>query len=115
MAAKRDDFLKPLLELMQRHNDSLEKKVEDNTKLTQKALEEAQHAHKQAKITNGRVNQTEKQIKSLEAKLETKKTWAAYVVTLPPKVLYLLAVSCVILLLIVANKLKVDLSGLFNA
>jgi len=113
MAAKKDfeeryfDFIdRGFIEIKQQVSD-LKDQVTQNTKLTEKV-------HSQTKKTNGRVTHAEKKIEDIEFKISDKKTIVAYIVSLPPKVLYLLAISCVIALIIVAGLLKIDISGVFG-
>ena len=98
--AKQNDFLKPLLDVMNDRMDRIEDKVDANTTLTQQTLT-------QAKYTNGRVTKLERQVAAEKAKKTAKK------LNLPtPPVLYLIALGAVILLIIVATLLKVPLGGL---
>lgn len=107
MTKDKNDFLQPLLDLMQRNADdqskrmnSFEAKLDKNTSTTQKILDEA-------KYTNGRVTTTESAIKRLETAKGKK-------LDLAPNVIYLIAVGAVILLIIVAALLHVNLGGLLN-
>lgn len=103
--ARQDEFLKPLLDLMQRNAerqdkqlDELTRKIDANTAISQQALEES-------KATNGRINAVEGRLRKVETKKGKK-------LELNPNVIYLIALGAVILLIIVASLLKVDLGGL---
>ena len=95
---KQNDFLKPLLEMMNKRMDTLEQKIDSNTQTTQQILE-------QAKYTNGRVTKTEKAIARLE-RVRGKRF------ELPPNAIYLVALGFVILLIIIARLLHIDIKGL---
>lgn len=94
----KDNFLQPLLDLMNKRMDTIEQKVDDNTQTTQKVLDEAQY-------TNGRVTSVEAAVKRLETSKGKK-------LDLPPNVIYLIAVGAVILLAVVATLLHINLGNL---
>lgn len=78
--------------------DELEGKIDKNTGLTQKALDEIQ-------TTNGKVKEHDGAIKRLERRKGKR-------LEVNPNVIYLIALGAVILLLIVASLLHVNLGGL---
>lgn len=91
------DFLKPLLDLMQENHKSLEKKVDTNTKLTRRALD-------QATQTNGKVADHEKRLRQVEARKKFK---------LDPKLAYIIAVAVLATVIFTAKALLgLDLTGL---
>ena len=98
--AKQNDYLQPLLDLMNKRMDSLEQKIDSNTATTNKILD-------QAKYTNGRVTQAEKDIKTLQL-VKGKKF------TIPTPILYLIALGAVITLVIVAKLVGADLGGILG-
>ena len=106
-AMTKNDFLQPLLDLMQRNAqdqskrmDEFDSKLTANTKLTQKALDELQTNH-------ATLQEHTRAIKALERKKGKK-------LDISPNVLYLVALASVILLLIIATILHVDLGRIFK-
>jgi hypothetical protein len=90
----QENFLKPLLDLMNKRMDTLENKIDSNTITTDKTLTQAQY-------TNGRVTKLEKKVAdSMNVKVAKK-------FNLPPNVIYLLALGAVLLLVIIAVILKI--------
>lgn len=89
-----ENFLKPLLDLMNQRMDDLNKKIDENTAVTNQTL-------KQAQYTNGRVTKLELKAADEEAKK------AAKHFSMPPGALYLIAVGAVVLLSIIAALLKI--------
>jgi len=98
--AKQNDYLQPLLDLMNKRMDSLEDKIDTNTETTNKILD-------QARYTNGRVTQAEKDIKVLQGKKGKK-------LNIPTSILYLIALAAVIALIIVAKLLGVELGEILS-
>jgi Flp pilus assembly protein TadB len=98
--AEHDDFLKPLLDLMNRRMDTIETKVDANTNITAEVLEQARH-------TNGRVTKSEDDIKALQ-------TQAGHKFNLQPSLLYLIALGAVILLVVIASLLHINLGGILK-
>lgn len=94
-----ENFLKPLLEMMDKRMDSLDKKIEENTALTNQTLT-------QAKYTNGRVTRLEKKVADQQAAKIAKKF------SLSPNVIYLIAVGAVVVLIIVATLIGAPVKGL---
>lgn len=79
------EFLKPLLDMIDRRMTTLESKVDANTVITSKILV-------QAKYTNGRVTKLE----GLTATKDAAKTAKKF--SIPPNAIYVLAVAAVLLL-----------------
>jgi septal ring factor EnvC (AmiA/AmiB activator) len=105
MANQKQDYLQPLLDLMQRNADQqskrmdgLEKKIDANTTTTNQVLD-------QAKYTNGRVTKAEKRIRNLESRGFKK-------LNINPNTLYMIALGCVIALYIIAKSLHIELGDL---
>lgn len=98
---RQPDYLTQLLENMQQQMNRLERKQDDQTQI----LSDVQV---QTNKTNGRVTHLEKQV----GKLETKKGMSFK--TPPATVMYLLALACVIVLVIIATLLKIPLGGLLS-
>ena len=98
--AENQDFLQPLLDLMNRRMDTMEKKIDANSETTEKVLE-------QARYTNGRVTKAEGAIKALQSQAGRK-------LNLTPNVMYLIALGAIILLVIIASLLGIDLGGLLK-
>jgi len=96
--AKQNDFLQPLLDMMNKRMDTFEQKLDANSETTQKILDQALH-------TNGRVTRAEKAIAKLENARGTK-------LNIEPRTLYMVAIAFVLILLIVASLLKVNIGGL---
>ena len=88
---KDDNFLQPLLDMMNRRMDTLEQKIDANTTTTNQVLD-------QAKYTNGRVTKLE------QARGKR--------LNITPNVVYLMALGAVILLAIIATVLHVQLGGI---
>ena len=112
---KQNEFLQPLLDLMQQNHDELKHEV-STIKSSQDEMRNIQSGQAiqlariedQTNKTNGRVTHLEKQL----AKVETSK---GKKIKLPSDgVLKLLALSFVILLVIVASVLRVPLGGLLK-
>lgn len=96
--SNQNDFLQPLLDLMNKRMDTMENKIDANTKTTDEILA-------QARYTNGRVTKSEADIKALQ-------TQEGHKLSLPPNVMYLIALGAVLLLVIIASLLHVDLGGI---
>lgn len=103
----KDNFLQQVLDLMNKRMDGLEKKVDDNTSLTQQALTEVQ-------ATNGKVADQEKLLQTFKTALGKVERKSGKKIDLSPNVLYLIALGSIILLLIIASILHVDLGGLLK-
>lgn len=103
----KNDFLKPLLDLMNRRMDGLEKKIDDNSSLTQQALDEV-------KATNGTVEAHGHDIKAIQHALSKVEKKSGRKFDISPSVLYLIALGAVILLMTIATILHVNLGGLFK-
>jgi hypothetical protein len=95
----QENFLKPLLDMMNQRMDGLSaqmtdsaKKIDTNTALTNKVLA-------QANKTNGRVNGLE------QREADAKNVKAAHKYNLSPNVIYLIAVAGVIIVIVVASLL----------
>lgn len=93
-----DDFLKPLLDMMNKRMDGLDAKMDANTALTQQTLEKMENA-------NGRITNTENAIKRLEGAKGKK-------LNVNPQLIYVLALGTLILLTIIASLLHVNLRGI---
>lgn len=98
--AEHQDFLQPLLDLMNKRMDTIESKVDGNTATTEKVLE-------QARYTNGRVTKAEGDIKALQSQAGRK-------LNLQPSLMYLIALGAVMLLVIIASLLGINLGGLLK-
>lgn len=103
----KNDFLKPLLDMMNRRMDGLEKKIDNNTDLTQKSLDEIS-------ATNSTVAQHDSAIKTLQHALQRTERKSGKRIDLNPNVVYLIALGAVILLVIIASILHINLGGLFK-
>lgn len=90
--------LQSQLERLEGKQDQLQNKLDRNTVTTNQILD-------QAKYTNGRVTQAEKDIKRLEV-VRGKR------VAIEPRTMYLLALAFVLILLTVASLLHVNIGGL---
>lgn len=99
------DYLIQLLENMQAQLSSIDGKQDDQGK-------KLSDIHIQTTKTNGKVIQLRKDVDSLQKKsvVVPKKSFA--LPEIPAPVLYLLALSFLIVLIIVAWGLKIDLSGI---
>lgn len=95
---QHDDFLQPLLDMMDRRMDTLEHKIDANTVTTNKTLE-------QARYTNGRVTKAEANIIELQKQSGRK-------LNFNPNIIYLLAIAFVLLLAIVASILHIQIGGI---
>lgn len=100
MASKNTDFLQPLLDMMNKRMDTLEQKVDDNTDISQQALD-------QAKATNGRLSRAEKAITALQKRGFKK-------LNISPNVIYLLALAGVLFLAIIAEVLHVNITRIIG-
>lgn len=103
----KDNFLQQVLDLMNKRMDGLEKKIDDNTVVSQQALDEI-------KTTNGKVADQEKLLQTFKTALGKVERRAGKKIDLSPNVLYLIALGSIILLLIIASILHVDLGGLLK-
>lgn len=100
MAGKNTDFLQPLLDMMNKRMDTLEGKVDDNTAISQQALD-------QAKATNGRLTRAERAIAKLQKRGFKK-------LNVSPNVIYLLALGGVLFLAIIAEVLHVNITRIIG-
>lgn len=107
IAMPKNDFLQPLLDMMNRRMDDLEKKIDANTKLTQQALNEI-------KYTNGRVDGQEKDIGKLKGGLAKVERKSGLKLEFNPRLMYVIAVGAVLLLAIIASLLHINIGGLFK-
>lgn len=98
---EKNDFLQPLLDMMNRRMDDFDKKIDANTATTNKVLEQV------SGITN-EVDGHDKAIKRLES-VKGKKP-----LTLNPNVIYLIALGFVMLLAIIAGILHINVGGLLK-
>lgn len=105
--ADQNEFLKPLLDMMNGRMDRIESKIDTNTTLTQQALDEVRDA-------NGRLDGHSGKIKNLQNEMSKLQTRGFKKIDLSPNVMYLIAVGAVILLAIVATLLHISLGGLFR-
>lgn len=98
--SENQDFLQPLLDLMNKRMDTMENKIDANSATTEKVLE-------QARYTNGRVTKAEANITALQKQAGRK-------LNLQPNLLYLIATGGIILLAIIAQLLHISLGGLIK-
>jgi hypothetical protein len=103
----KNDFLKPLLDMMNRRMDDLATKLDSNTALTQQALDEI-------RATNSKVDQHDHSINALQRAIQRKERSIGRKLDLNPSIVYLIALGAVILLLTIASLLHVNLGGLFK-
>jgi hypothetical protein len=94
-----ENFLKPLLDLMNKRMDDLSTKVDSNTSLTEQTLT-------QTRYTNGRVTKLEKNM----ADMQNRKS--AHKLNVAPNIVYLVAVGSVVLLIIIATLLHINLGSI---
>lgn len=94
LTMEQENFLKPLLDMMNKRMDGLSTKLDANTAISQQALDEARAAR-------GKIETAESAIRRLERKRGSK-------INLPPNVIYLLALGTVLLLAIIAVLLHVN-------
>jgi F420-0:gamma-glutamyl ligase len=104
--SEQNEFLQPLLDLMNKNADALssrldkvEKKIDDNTSTTNKILS-------QARYTNGRVTKLEK-LNADKTAIKVAKRF-----NVDPKTVYIVAIGAVIVLAIVATLLHINLGGI---
>jgi hypothetical protein len=95
---EQENFLKPLLDMMNKRMDEISSKLDDNTAISQQALDEARSAH-------GKIETAEAAIRRLERTKGRK-------LDLPPNVIYLIALGAVILLLVIATLLHINIGGI---
>lgn len=103
---EKDNFLKPLLDLMNDNADKLSKRMDtqDANLLDIKSI--ANQALTQAKYTNGRVTKLEKQ------KADEKNKKVAKKFGVSPNLLYILALIVLVGLIIVATLVHAPIGGL---
>lgn len=99
MSEQQENFLQPLLDLMNKRMDTIESKVDSNTTLTNQVLD-------QARRTNGRVTKLEK----IGADKKNNKTASRF--NLNPSIIYLIAIGAVIVLVIVATLIGAPIKGI---
>lgn len=101
----KNDFLKPLLNMMTDRMDRLEEKIDANTSLTQTVKDEIES-------TNHIVSKHGDSIKTLQHALAGAQRKTGRKLDFNPSFIYLLALGAVLLLLVIASLLKVNLSWL---
>lgn len=98
--SNQEDFLKPLLDLMNRRMDGVEKNLQENTKITNQILD-------QARYTNGRVSKAESDITALQKQAGRKFNFQ-------PNLMYMIALGSVLLLVIIASLLNINIGGILK-
>ena len=96
-----NEFLKPLLDMMNKRMDGLESKIDVNTATTNQVLTQAQE-------TNGRVTSAEQAIKRLEVVKGSKP------LVFTPNLVYMIAAGFVLLLAIIAVTLHINIGNLIK-
>ena len=103
----QNDYLRELLQNIQRQLDGHTKTLEDQTK-TLGAIKD------QTTKTNGKVIRLREDVDSLQSKAVIVPKKGFVIPNIPAPVLYLLALAAVILLIIIAWTFKIDLSGILR-
>jgi hypothetical protein len=100
-AMDNNEFLKPLLDMMNKRMDGLESKIDTNTSTTNQVLAQAQE-------TNGRMLSAEDAIKRLEIVKGSRPF------TFSPNLIYMIAAGFVLLLAIIAVMLHINIGSLLK-